>query len=55
MIAPTRMPDGTLIQYGFGIQLNKFRGMDSIGHGGGIFGFASDSLYVPPTICSSPS
>jgi len=47
MIAPTKMPDGTLIHYGFGIAPDKLRGTDSIGHGGGIFGFASDSLYVP--------
>jgi len=47
MIAPTKMPNGTLIHYGFGIAPDKLRGVDVIGHGGGIFGFSSDSLYVP--------
>ena len=47
MIAQTKMRDGTLIDYGFGIVPTKLRGAAAIGHGGGIFGFASDSLYVP--------
>ncbi|MEO7409992.1 MAG: hypothetical protein ABIU10_01545, partial [Sphingomicrobium sp.] len=47
MIAPTKMPDGTLIPYGFGVATGKLRGADSIGHGGGIFGFSTDSIYLP--------
>ena len=47
MIAPTKMPDGKIEPYGFGIAPGTLRGVDTIGHSGGIFGFASDSLYVP--------
>jgi len=47
MIAPTKLPGGQVEQYGFGIAPEPFRGTSAIGHGGGIFGFASDSLYVP--------
>ncbi len=47
MIAPTRLPDGKVEQYGFGILPETFRGVPAIGHGGNIDGFASDSLYVP--------
>ena len=47
MIAPTKLPDGSVEQYGYGITAETFRGGSAIGHGGGIFGFASDSLYVP--------
>jgi CubicO group peptidase (beta-lactamase class C family) len=47
MIAPTTMPDGKVEPYGFGIGPGKLRGLDTLGHSGGIFGFASDSLYVP--------
>lgn len=47
MIAPTKLPGGNEEQYGFGIRPEPFRGGSAIGHGGGIFGFASDSLYIP--------
>ena len=47
MVAPTKLPDGSVEQYGFGITPESFRGGPAIGHGGGIPGFASDSLYVP--------
>lgn len=47
MTSPTKMPDGHLEQYGYGLEPSKFRGLASLGHSGGIFGFASDSLYVP--------
>jgi CubicO group peptidase (beta-lactamase class C family) len=47
MIAPTKMPDGKVEPYGFGIGPGKMRGLDTLGHSGGIFGFASDSMYVP--------
>ena len=55
MIAPTKLPDGHVEQYGFGIAPATLRGVPAIGHSGGIFGFASDSLYVRGTTCSSPS
>jgi CubicO group peptidase (beta-lactamase class C family) len=47
MIAPTRLPDGTTNDYGFGIRNGELRGHKSLGHGGGIFGFSTDSLYLP--------
>jgi hypothetical protein len=47
MIAPTRMPDGKVENYGFGIGPGKMRGRDALGHSGGIFGFATQSLYIP--------
>ena len=47
MIAPTKLPDGTTESYGFGLGQGDVRGHDSIGHGGGIFGFSTDSLYFP--------
>lgn len=47
MIAPTKMPDGTDTGYGFGISNSQLRGRAAIGHGGGIFGFMTDSIYVP--------
>ncbi len=47
MIAPTKLPDGTVAPYGFGLETGALRGMGTVGHSGGIFGFASDSVYVP--------
>jgi CubicO group peptidase (beta-lactamase class C family) len=47
MIERTRMPDGTQEDYGFGIRNGELRGRKSLGHGGGIFGFSTDSLYLP--------
>ena len=47
MIAPTVMPDGEIEQYGYGIRPGDLRGRPSIGHGGGIFGFSTDSIYLP--------
>jgi D-alanyl-D-alanine carboxypeptidase len=47
MIAPTRLPDGTTRPYGFGLESEEFRGRHAIGHNGGIFGFSTDSLYIP--------
>ncbi|KQM56981.1 hypothetical protein ASE65_14060 [Sphingomonas sp. Leaf16] len=46
MIAPTRMPDGSTAPYGFGLIPGKVRGLASVGHSGGIFGFLSDTLYL---------
>ncbi|WP_336985527.1 serine hydrolase domain-containing protein [Altererythrobacter aquiaggeris] len=47
MIAPTVLPDGKTENYGFGIAPSKLRGADAIGHSGGIFGFTTDSIYLP--------
>jgi len=47
MIAPTRTADGQTEPYGFGIGTSDVRGKKVIGHSGGIFGFSTDSLYLP--------
>ena len=47
MIAPTKLPDGETVQYGYGLGMDELRGRDTIGHGGGIFGFDTASMYVP--------
>lgn len=47
MIAPTKAADGSAVPYGYGLFPGKLRGVDAVGHGGGIFGFSTDSLYVP--------
>jgi CubicO group peptidase (beta-lactamase class C family) len=47
MIAPTMLNDGTKNPYGFGVSNGSVRGQATIEHSGGIFGGATDSLYVP--------
>ena len=47
MIAPTAMPDGSSQDYGFGIAPREVRSRKAVGHGGGIFGFSTDSIYLP--------
>ncbi|TFI58096.1 class A beta-lactamase-related serine hydrolase [Sphingomonas parva] len=47
MIAPTRLPNGETVPYGFGMGTAELRGRQAIGHGGGIFGFTTDSTYLP--------
>lgn len=47
MISPTRVPKGEDAPYGFGIGQDKVRGRSGLGHGGGIFGFSTNSIYVP--------
>ena len=47
MIAPTVMADGKTEDYGFGIAPREVRSRKAVGHGGGIFGFSTDSIYLP--------
>ena len=47
MTTATKTADGTTTPYGFGMQLADLRGRAAIGHGGGIFGFSTDSIYLP--------
>jgi len=47
MIAPTQLPDGSTYPYGFGLGLDPMRGRAAIWHSGGIFGFETDSIYLP--------
>lgn len=41
------LPAGATERYGFGLSLGEVRGQGTIGHNGGIFGFSTESLYVP--------
>lgn len=47
MTAPTVMPDGSTESYGFGIRNDEVRGHRALEHGGGIFGFSTDAVYLP--------
>ena len=47
IITPTALPDGSTVPYGFGLGLDALRGHPAVGHSGGIFGFSTDSIYVP--------
>ena len=47
MIAPTTLPSGATVPYGFGLSNTDVRGRRAIEHGGGIFGFSTDSIYFP--------
>ena len=47
MTASTTTADGKTEPYGFGLQTGDVRGHKQVGHGGGIFGFSTDSLYLP--------
>jgi D-alanyl-D-alanine carboxypeptidase len=47
MTAPASLPEGRTHPYGFGLGLGDLRGRATIGHGGGIFGFSTDSVYIP--------
>ncbi|WP_309602734.1 serine hydrolase [Sphingomonas sp.] len=47
MISPTTTADGKIEPYGFGLQTGDIRGRREIGHGGGINGFSTDSLFLP--------
>ena len=47
MIAPTVLPDGSTVPYGFGLQRENLQGFEVISHGGGIQGGLTDSLYLP--------
>lgn len=47
MTSPTALPNGETEDYGFGIAIRELRGRPALGHGGGIFGFSTDSIYLP--------
>lgn len=47
MITPTKTSDGKTASYGFGLEIEDVRGEKAIGHNGGIFGFSTDSIYLP--------
>lgn len=47
MTTPTKTYDGETSPYGYALQLDEVRGYQTIGHGGGIFGFITASSYFP--------
>ena len=48
MIAPAKLNDGTVLRYGMGLAVWKdSRGLNTIGHGGGIAGFTSEASWYP--------
>ena len=47
MTGTTVTSDGKTTPYGYGIQTGDIRGRRELGHGGGIFGFSTDSVYLP--------
>lgn len=47
MIQPTALPHGATRNYGFAMRLERLRGHQTLGHGGGVNGFVSESIYVP--------
>jgi CubicO group peptidase (beta-lactamase class C family) len=47
MIAPTKLPGGSLVPYGFGQGLGTLRGRDAISHGGETAGFENAATYIP--------
>ncbi len=48
MITPSRLADGTALQYGLGIKVGEdYRGLRYIGHGGTAPGFRADATWYP--------
>ena len=48
MITPAKLNDGTVLRYGMGLAVGKdSRGLNFIGHGGGIAGFVSEAVWYP--------
>lgn len=43
----TSLNNGELTNYGYGWQINELNNKQSIEHGGGIFGFVTQGVYVP--------
>lgn len=47
MTSPTVTSSGEEISYGYGLGFDTVRGRATIEHSGGIFGFSTDSVYIP--------
>jgi CubicO group peptidase (beta-lactamase class C family) len=48
LITPAKLNDGTVLRYGMGLAVYKdSRGLNTIGHGGGISGFTSEASWYP--------
>lgn len=46
-VAPFRLSDGKLSEYGYGWFIKEYRGKKMIGHGGAIDGFRGMEVYIP--------
>lgn len=47
MTTPAVLNDGKTHPYGFGLGMAEVREREAVGHSGGIFGFSTDSVYIP--------
>lgn len=47
MTTPFVLNDGESTDYGYGLRIAEIRGRRAIRHGGGIFGFVSNAVYLP--------
>jgi D-alanyl-D-alanine carboxypeptidase len=47
MTTPDRLPDGTVLRYGFGLVIGHDRAHAAIGHEGGIQGFTAEQTILP--------
>jgi hypothetical protein len=47
MTTPAVLPGGRIVPYGFGVAFGEVRSRNTIEHGGGIFGFRTQSIYIP--------
>jgi CubicO group peptidase (beta-lactamase class C family) len=47
MTTPYVLSGGDTTTYGYGLVVREVRGRRAIGHGGGIFGYVTDAVYVP--------
>jgi CubicO group peptidase (beta-lactamase class C family) len=47
MTTPYVLNDGDTTTYAYGLSIREVRGHRAIGHGGGIFGYLTDELWVP--------
>ena len=47
MITPTKLPDGTVVPYGFGMGLGTLRGRKTLLHSGDTAGFSTSTIYLP--------
>lgn len=47
MTAPASLSGGGTYPYGFGLRIDQLRGRETIEHGGAIFGFNTESIYLP--------
>lgn len=47
MTTPASLAEGRTHPYGFGLRMDEVRGRETLEHGGGIFGFSTDSIYIP--------